>query len=99
MSILFIFLAKSLDTKIDKLEHILEIAEIFHNKELMTTKKIVDVLKDNGIKTVNLDEKVHIIIGMVENYCHEIVYHHHKSLNYKVMKEEVIKIISTVLKG
>lgn len=76
-----------------------EIAEIFHNKELMTTKKIVDVLKDNGIKTTNLDEKVHIIIGMVENYCHEVVYHHHKSLNYKVMKEEVIKIISTIPKG
>lgn len=49
--------------------------------------------------SANLDEKVHIIIGMVENYCHEIVYHHHKSLNYKVMKEEVIKIISTILRG
>ncbi len=74
-----------------------DIAEIFHDKEIMTTKRIVEVLKSNQINTDNLFEKVHIIIGIVENYCHEIVYHKHKSINYDVMKKEVIKIISTIL--
>ena len=74
-----------------------DIAEIFHDKEIMTTKRIVEVLKLNQINTDNLFEKVHIIIGIVENYCHEIVYHKHKSINYDVMKKEVIKIISTIL--
>lgn len=74
-----------------------DIAEIFHDKEIMTTKRIVEVLKSNQINTDNLFEKVHIIIGIVENYCHEIVYHKHESINYDVMKKEVIKIISTIL--
>ena len=50
-----------------------EIAKIFHDKELETTKKIVETLKNFGINSPNLLEKVHIIIGIVENYCHEVV--------------------------
>ena len=41
-----------------------DIAEIFHNKEILTTTKIVEALNKNGIDSTNLFEKVHIIIGM-----------------------------------
>lgn len=74
-----------------------DIAEIFHQKELDTTTVIVKTLKENNISSENLFEKVHIIIGIVENYCHEMVYHHHKTMNYDVMKKEVIKIITNIL--
>ena len=74
-----------------------DIAEIFQQKELDTTTVIVKTLKENNISTENLLEKVHIIIGIVENYCHEVVYHHHKTMNYDIMKKEVIKIITSIL--
>ena len=75
-----------------------EIAKIFHDKELETTKKIVETLKEFGINSPNLLEKVHIIIGIVENYCHEVVYHKHSCMNYDIMKQGVIKMIITLLK-
>ena len=74
-----------------------DIAEIFHQKDLDTTTVIVKTLKENNISSENLFEKVHIVIGIVENYCHEMVYHHHKTMNYDVMKKEVIKIITNIL--
>lgn len=74
-----------------------DIAEIFHQKELDTTTVIVKTLKENNISSENLLEKVHITIGIVENYCHEVVYHHHKTMNYDIMKKEVIKIITSIL--
>lgn len=74
-----------------------DIAEIFHQKELDTTTVIVKTLKENNINSENLFEKVHLIIAIVENYCHEVVYHHHKTMNYDIMKKEVIKIITNIL--
>ncbi len=74
-----------------------DIADIFHKREIDTTKAIIETLNENHITTENLFEKVHIIIGIVENYCHEIVYHHHQTMNYDIMKKEVIKIITNIL--
>ena len=74
-----------------------DVANIFKNAELKITDKIVTILKNNEIKTDNLEEKVHIIIGIIENFCHEVVYHKHKKLNYDNMKNEVIKIISDII--
>ena len=74
-----------------------DIAQIFHDKEIASTEVIVNVLNKNNIYSDNLFEKVHIIIGIVEDYCHEVVYHKHSKINYSVMKQEVIKIISTIL--
>lgn len=74
-----------------------DIADIFHKREIDTTKAIIGTLNGNHITIENSFEKVHIIIGIVENYCHEIVYHQHQSMNYDIMKKEVIKIITNVL--
>lgn len=75
-----------------------DIAEIFKNSEFEMTEKIVELLKNNGINIENMREKVHIIIGIVENLCHEIVYHKHSKINYDIMKSEVINIIIKMLK-
>lgn len=92
-------LSKKAHEEMMALSHLDEdIAQIFYDKEMVTTKKIVEVLEKNKIDSNNLIEKVHIIIGIVENYCHEIVYHKHTSLNYNFMKQEVINVITNILK-
>jgi AcrR family transcriptional regulator len=75
-----------------------DVANIFKNSELEMTNKIVSLLENNHINIMNASEKVHIAIGLMDNLCHEIVYHQHKNFDYNQMKEEVINIIVTMLK-
>ena len=75
-----------------------EINQIYKDNELKMNEKIVNTLKYNNFNVKNLNEKVHIIIGLIDNFCHEIVYHAHKSLNYDEMKKEVINIAINILK-
>ncbi len=75
-----------------------EINQIFKDNELKMNEKIVNTLKYNNFNVKNLNEKVHIIISLIDNFCHEIVYHAHKSLNYDEMKKEVINIVLYLLK-
>lgn len=75
-----------------------DIADIFHKRAIDTTKAIIETLNGNHITTENSFEKVHIIIGIVDNYCHEIVYHKHSKINYEIMKKEVISAICYLLK-
>ena len=49
---------------------------------------VLSVAKGTSIITENIFEKVHIIIGIVKNYCHEIVYIHHQTMNYDIMKKK-----------
>lgn len=76
-----------------------DISTIFHNKELELTNKIIEILNNCGYKFDNGYENVHIIIGIIENLCHEIIYHKHFSINYDEMRNEVINIIKFVING
>ena len=67
-----------------------EIAEFFQENEMVMTKNISKLLLDNGFDANNLDEKVHISIHLIDDLCHEIVYHKHKDLDYDVMINLVI---------
>ena len=69
-----------------------EIGRIFKRDELNIANRVVEVLKSRGINRDSLNEKVHIIIGLIDNYCHEVVYHQHESLDYLKMKEEIVNI-------
>lgn len=62
-----------------------EIAEFFQENEMAMTKNISRILLDNDFDEKNLDEKVHIAIHLIDDLCHEIVYHKHKDLDYDVM--------------
>jgi AcrR family transcriptional regulator len=75
-----------------------DISNIFNTSELTMTEKIVSLLENNNINITNAHEKVHIIIGLIDNLCHEIVYHKHKNFDYNIMKNEVINIIIDILK-
>ena len=76
-----------------------EISLIFKNKELLMTKRISEVLTESGVATKNLDEKVHIIIGIIDNYCHEVVYHKHNKLDYDKMKDIIINVVYDLIYG
>lgn len=70
-----------------------EIAEFFQENEMAMTKNISRILLDNDFDEKNLDEKVHIAIHLIDDLCHEIVYHKHKDLDYDVMINLVIENI------
>ncbi len=64
---------------------------------MIATSKICSLLKKNNIIISNDLEKVHIIIVIVDNYCHKVVYHKHDLIDYKILKEEVINTIKSIL--
>lgn len=74
-----------------------EIGTIFKDSEFEFTNKIVNFLTKNNIKLKNPTEKIHITMGIVENLCHEIVYHRHDKIDYEAMKKEVIEIVLRIL--
>jgi len=71
-----------------------EVAEFYYSIELQTTEKIKKILLDN-----NLYEKVHIMIGMIDHLCHEIIYHQHHDMDYNVMTNLVINNIKELFKN
>ncbi len=74
-----------------------DVGSIFKEAEMNSTNKIVNLLRNNNIEIENAKEKVHIIIGIVENFCHEVVYHKHDAINYDIMRQEVIDLIKKIL--
>lgn len=74
-----------------------DISSIFNNSEMIMTKKVSNILVNSGFPETNILEKVHIAIGIIDNYCHEVVYHKHKDLNYDIMKEIILDIIINLL--
>lgn len=75
-----------------------DVGEILKNYEFEMTEKIVTLLESNNIYIKNSKEKVHIIYGIIDNFCHEVVYHKHDKINYDIMQNEVINIIVNILK-
>lgn len=74
-----------------------EIATFFQEYEIYITNEITELLLKNNFSTDNLQEKVHITINLIDNLCHEIVYHKHSEINYNIMTELVINTIADLL--
>ena len=75
-----------------------EVAEFFHQHELEMTNVVTKILEKNGFNFKDLRERVHVIISLIENLCHEVVYHKHDILNYDVMTDIIVKEIINILK-
>lgn len=75
-----------------------QVAKMFQDSEIELTNHIIDVLIKNGIEFENMREKVHIVINLADNLCHEVVYHKHESINYDVMIDVVVDCIENLLK-
>ena len=76
-----------------------DVAKYFYKRELDMTEYIKYLLIKNNFKDNNLNEKVHIMIGMIDNLCHEVIYHKHKNMNYEKMTDIVIENIINLFKN
>ena len=74
-----------------------DVAFYFYKREMEMTNTISNILIENNFKIQNMDEKVHIIVGLVDNLCHEIVYHKHSELYYNAMTDIITKEIVNIL--
>lgn len=91
-------ISKKAHEELVAMEHLDEdVANIFKESELLTTNRIVTILDNNGIRIENAPEKIHVIMGIIDNLCHEIAYHKHYGLDYDLMKEYVISIIKNTI--
>lgn len=75
-----------------------KIAKYYYDRELYLTNSLKEVLINNGFKDNNLYEKVHIMIGLIDNLCHEIIYHKHNNMNYDKMTDIIIDSIKNLFK-
>ena len=75
-----------------------DVAQIFLNQEIEATNRLIEILEKNNIKTTNINEKAHLIVTLIDTLCHEIVYHKHSNMDYKVMQEIVVETILNLLK-
>lgn len=75
-----------------------DVAKIFRNYEIETTNNLVQTLQASNINPENINEKAHLIISIIDNLCHEIVYHKHENMNYNIMTEIAINTILYLLK-
>lgn len=70
-----------------------DVRAYFYEFEVTTAGTIVELMAQRGFTPTNAQEKVHIAMGLIENFCHEIVYHKHEFMNYGIMKQEIIRAI------
>ena len=75
------------------------VAEYYYKRELEMTNSLEEILLNNNFKNDNLKEKVHIMMGLIDNLCHEVTYHKHIDMNYDIMEEIVINNIKNLFKN
>ncbi|MBR1818363.1 MAG: TetR/AcrR family transcriptional regulator [Bacilli bacterium] len=73
-----------------------KVAFYYYQNEMRVTYDLYDLFLRNGFDKKELLEKVHVILGMIDHLCHEIVYHRHENIDYTVMKKVVIFSITTL---
>ncbi len=75
-----------------------KVADYYYRKELEMTCSFKEILINNNFIEEKLYEKVHITLGLIDNLCHEIIYHKHEDMNYDDMTELVIQSIENLFK-
>ncbi|MBQ6284904.1 MAG: TetR/AcrR family transcriptional regulator [Bacilli bacterium] len=75
------------------------IDEYYYKRELEITNSIKEILINNNFSDNNLSEKVHIMLGLIDNLCHEIKYHKHNNMNYSIMENLIIENIKNLFKN
>lgn len=75
-----------------------DVAQVFNENEMNMTKRITTLLRNNNIYIEDEEEKIHVIFNILDEFCHEVVYHKHEELDYDKMKKYVIDLIMYTLK-
>lgn len=74
-----------------------EIGRLYYKLEKEMQHKITAIMHELNIQPTNVNEKVHIIINLVESIVHESVYQKQTDLNYEVIIDEIVNIIVNLL--
>jgi len=69
----------------------------FIQQEQRIIFNIAEVLKQNNLTFQNANEKIHMAYNLVENLCHELVFHKHNFIDYEYMINLTIKSICNIL--
>ena len=73
-----------------------DIHDIFMECEHNVVDRIMKFLVDNGYEIPHMHDKVHMAYSMLENLCHEYVYHNHSFVDYEYtinVTKEIIKML------
>jgi AcrR family transcriptional regulator len=74
-----------------------DVGNYFREFRANIVKQLVELLSSHRIHPVHAYEKIYLAYNVMEDLCHEIVYHKHDYIDYDVMIEETIKIIMVLL--
>lgn len=74
-----------------------EISDYLCQEDITMANNIVAFLSNQGFKIINPNEKIHLIIGIIDNLCHEAVFHKHPSLDQKLLINEACSLINNLL--
>ena len=75
------------------------VAEYYYKRELEMTNSLKEILLSNNFSKESLSERVHIMMGLIDNLCHEVTYHKHSNMNYDIMTDLVIDNINNLFKN
>ena len=75
-----------------------EVKKFFYSREIKLNEFLYKLLYNSGFNEENLKEKIHVIVGLIDNLCQEIVYHKHREMNYEQMAIIVINSIDKIIK-
>lgn len=91
-------LVKSVHEEMQALSHTdKEIGELFCKFQSNLASNFVGMMDQFDLHPTNAYEKAHLIIDIIENLSHEIVYHQHEYLNYEVMTDVAVNAIVDML--
>ena len=91
--------SKKAHQELTAMQHLDEdIEQIFKNSEVSFSNKLYNLFANNNFSKINLKEKTHLIVNLIDNLAHEEVYHRHNTYNYSVMEDIVINAILNILK-
>ena len=76
-----------------------DVASFFYKKELEMTDSIKEYFISKGFNDDKLYERVHVMMGMIDNLCHELIYHKHSTMDYDAMSDIVIDNIYELFKN
>jgi len=74
-----------------------QVKEYFAEASKTMNKLLAEVLKHIGLDIDYPYEKMHVIMEMIESYCHEVVFAKGDTLDYNVLKKILIKTIIGIL--
>ncbi len=91
--------SKKAHQELTAMQHLDEdIEQIFKNSEVSFSNKLYNLFANNNFSKINLKEKTHLIVNLIDNLAHEEAYHRHNNYNYSVMEDIVINAILNILK-